>query len=111
MLHRRLTDGLKAPCGTQEQVQDLSQRDRPWGTITAYGHGQRRIAVIKDSEGNAFIPFLLPHCKEIYVIDPRQFRQPLADFVRKHGIHELLVLNNAEVASHTGYTRLLESLY
>jgi len=85
--------------------------DRPWGTITAFGQGQRRIAVIKDSYGNAFIPFLLPHCKEIYVIDPRQFRQPLADFVRKHGIHELLVLNNAEVASHTGYTRLLESLY
>lgn len=85
--------------------------DRPWAKITTEMKGGSSIAVIKDSYGNAFVPFLLPHYKEIYVIDPRQFNQSLPAFIAKNGIDEVLFLNNAEITSHTGFTRLIGKLF
>ncbi len=85
--------------------------DRPWGEITTETNNDRRLAVIKDSYGNAFVPFLLPHYSEIYIIDPRQFHQSLLDFVQLHNINEVLFLNNAEATSHTGFTTLIRKLF
>lgn len=84
--------------------------DRPWGKITTDTENDRRLAVIKDSFGNAFVPFLLPHYQEIFVIDPRQFDQSLIDFMEKHQINEVLFLNNAEVTTHAGFTDLIRKL-
>ncbi|MFM1654189.1 DHHW family protein [Brevibacillus sp. B_LB10_24] len=84
--------------------------DRPWGKITTDAAYDRRIAVIKDSYGNAFIPFLLPHFKEIYVIDPRQFHQPLYDFIEKHRIDEVLFITNMTITTSDGFTRLIYKL-
>jgi hypothetical protein len=81
--------------------------DRPWAEIHTETDNNRRIAVIKDSFGNAFIPFLLPHFKEIIVIDPRQFKQPLLDFLEKRKVNEVLFINNVGVTSDTGFTDLI----
>jgi hypothetical protein len=85
--------------------------DRPWGEIRTGTDNERRLAVIKDSYGNAFVPFLLPHYSEIYIIDPRQFQQSLLDFVQAKKINEVLFLNNAEATSHTGFTTLIRKLF
>ncbi|GLI10327.1 hypothetical protein YDYSG_63600 [Paenibacillus tyrfis] len=84
--------------------------DRPWGLIKTEAESDRRIAVVKDSYGNALIPFLLPHYKEIYVIDPRQFDQPLVPFLKKRQIRELLFLNNTEVAMYDGFSQQIGKL-
>ncbi|KIL42217.1 hypothetical protein SD70_01305 [Gordoniibacillus kamchatkensis] len=84
--------------------------DRPWAQITTDVNNGRRLAVVKDSYGNAFVPFLLPHYSEIFVVDPRQFGQSIAAFMQKRGIHELLFVNNAEVTMDLGFAEQLQKL-
>lgn len=84
--------------------------DRPWGQITTEVNNGKRLAVIKDSYGNALIPFLLPHFSEIYVIDPRQFNKPLIPFLQQHNILELLFVNNSEVLTDTHFMQLVGAM-
>jgi hypothetical protein len=84
--------------------------DRPWGLIKTETPGGRKLAVIKDSYGNAFIPFLVQHFSEIYVIDPRQFTDSLPEFLVKNDVHDVLFLNNAEVLMDTGFADQLSKL-
>ena len=85
--------------------------DRPWGRITTDVNNGKRLAVIKDSYGNALIPFLLPHYSEILVIDPRQFSKPLLPFLQEHQIRDLLFINNSEVLTDTGFIKLIGTLF
>ena len=34
----------------------------------------KSIVVVKESYGNAFVPFLIPHYEHIYVVDERYFQ-------------------------------------
>lgn len=67
--------------------------DFPLGVIKTNAKTDKKIMVIKDSYANAFIPFLLPHYREIYVIDPRHYKENIVNLVKENGIHEVLVLN------------------
>jgi hypothetical protein len=84
--------------------------DRPWGQINTEINNGLKIAVIKDSFGNAFIPFLLPHYKEIYIIDPRQFDQALLPFIQIHKINEVLFINNVGVTSDSNFSELIKKI-
>ncbi|GAA4876818.1 hypothetical protein GCM10023310_65760 [Paenibacillus vulneris] len=84
--------------------------DRPWGRITTEINNGKRLAVIKDSYGNALIPFLLPHYNEIYVIDPRQFTKSLVPFMEEHQIQELLFINNSDVLSNPDFMQLVRGM-
>ncbi|UUZ86067.1 hypothetical protein LJK88_23140 [Paenibacillus sp. P26] len=95
--------------GKKNKYRIFLSGDRPWGRITTESDGPR-LAVIKDSYGNALIPFLLPHFSEIYVIDPRQFNRPLDAFVREHKIRELLFVNNAEVTMESSFAEQLRRI-
>ena len=51
--------------------------------------------VIKDSFGNALVPFLLPHYEEIYVVDSRFYSisaagKNIVEFIKEKGIGEVL---------------------
>lgn len=50
----------------------------------------RKLCVVKDSYGNAEIPFYTGSFEEIYVIDMRYFEVNLVDFVKQMGITDLL---------------------
>lgn len=63
------------------------------GVIKTNVRTDKKIMVIKDSYGNAFIPFLTPHYSEIYVVDPRYYKESIVDLVNKNGIGEVLFLN------------------
>ena len=64
------------------------------------------IVVIKESYGNAFVPFLVDSYEYVYVIDYRKWDGHLADFVVENGIDDVLFLN---VVSNTSTSeRLLE---
>lgn len=65
---------------------------------TGLGNG-RKIAVVKESFGNAFAPFLISHYDEIFVVDQRYFQLGFIDFIHQNGINELLFINNIFAAN------------
>ncbi|WP_313344074.1 DHHW family protein [Sedimentibacter sp.] len=67
--------------------------DFPLGVIKTNAKSDRKIMVIKDSYGNAFIPFLTPHYREIYVVDPRHYKESIVDLVKDNNIGEVMFLN------------------
>lgn len=61
---------------------------------TSAGNG-RRLAIFKDSYGNALPQFLFGSFEEIYVLDMRFFTYNAIDFFKEKGITDLLFANNA----------------
>ena len=57
------------------------------------------IVIIKESYGNAFVPFLVDSYEYVYVIDYRYWTGDLADFVIDNGIDDVLFLNVINVTS------------
>ena len=57
------------------------------------------IVVIKESYGNAFVPFLVDSYEYVYVIDYRHWSGDLADFIIDNGIDDVLFLNVVNVTS------------
>ncbi len=53
----------------------------------------RKVLVVKDSFGNAFVPYLANHFDEVYVVDPRYYVRSLDKLVKENGITDLIVLN------------------
>ncbi len=66
-----------------------------------------KILVIKDSYGNAFIPFLLPHYGDIYIADPRYFKNDIYDLIEDNEIDELLIINYATVLQLPVFSQML----
>ncbi len=65
------------------------------------------IVIVKESYGNAFVPFLVDSYEYVYVIDYRYWNGHLADFVKENGIEDVLFLN---VVSNTSTTLRLQDL-
>ena len=66
------------------------------------------IAVVKESFGNAFAPWLVNSYNKVYVIDHRHFPdvfdETLSEFVKEKGIKDVLFCNNiTATCSLTGY--------
>ncbi|MBS5215556.1 MAG: hypothetical protein KHY79_06960 [Clostridiales bacterium] len=55
--------------------------------------------VIKESYGNAFVPFLVDHYQDVYVVDYRYYTGSLSYLVISKGIQDVIFLNNAEALS------------
>ena len=61
----------------------------------------RVLLMLKDSYGNALVPFLPDHFETVYVVDPRSFNTSstpsfdLIDFARANGVTDILVQTNA----------------
>lgn len=55
----------------------------------------RKLAIFKDSYGNALPQFLFGSFEEIYVFDMRFFTYNAVDYIKEHGITDLLFANNA----------------
>ena len=72
--------------------------------------------VLKESYGNAFVPFLTSHYSKIIVIDPREFNQDgkpsldLADFAAGQGIDDLIVINYPYMINSKAFARYLNAL-
>ena len=55
--------------------------------------------VVKESYGNAFVPFLVDHYEYVYVVDYRYYPSGLMGLIKEKGIKEVLFLNNVMAAS------------
>lgn len=65
------------------------------------------IVIVKESFGNAFVPFLVDSYEHVYVIDYRYWSGNLADFVTENQIDDVLFLN---VISNTSTSARLNDL-
>ena len=67
------------------------------------GHG-RKIAVVKESYGNAFVPYLTNNFEEVHVVDLRSFRDVsndnLTTYCQNNGITDLLFINGVMSANN-----------
>lgn len=59
----------------------------------------KKIAVIKESYGNSFAPYLTANYEEVHVIDFRYFGQNLKSYMQDNGITEVLFINNVMSAN------------
>jgi len=59
----------------------------------------KKIAVVKESYGNAFVPYLTYNYEEVHVIDFRHFGQNLKSYCESNEIDEILFINGVMSAS------------
>jgi len=79
----------------------ISSGGGTWSVIKTEVKNGKKLLVIKDSFGNAIIPFFLPHYEEIYVIDARFYnsaftKMGVPQFVNHYGIQEVAIINYME---------------
>lgn len=55
--------------------------------------------VIKESYGNAFVPFLVDHYETVYVIDYRYYDDNVVNFITKNKVQDVLFINNIMATS------------
>ena len=55
---------------------------------------KKSILVLKDSYGNAFVPFLAQDYRDVYVVDYRHYQGNASSLIQEKGIEEILFLNN-----------------
>lgn len=67
--------------------------------VNEENHAGRKLALVKDSYGNAIAPFLAASFEEVHVLDFRSFPGNLPDYCRENGITDVLFLNNVMSAN------------
>ncbi|MBQ3708444.1 MAG: hypothetical protein II889_11130 [Clostridia bacterium] len=81
--------------------------DHPFITITVPDNPQNLAClVLKDSFGNAFVPFLCEHYGTVLVVDPRTFEGSLFDRVAPYSLTDIIFVNNVEAANSIAWPRL-----
>lgn len=74
--------------------------DNPLIHIVTKNKNGRRVAILKDSFGNAFTPFLISHYEEIYSLDSRSSGVDIAEFCALHDIDDIIIENYAFAISN-----------
>lgn len=62
-------------------------------------HDNSSCVVIKESFGNAFVPFLVNNFENVYVVDYRYYEGTIPNLVQAKGIRDVIFLNNISAAS------------
>lgn len=52
--------------------------------------------VVKESYGNAFVPFLVDHYQTVYIVDYRYYSDNLTNFILQNNIRDLIFLNTSD---------------
>ena len=84
--------------------------DHPVVKITTDTPGNRSILIIKESYGNAFVPWLCNNYKEIYVIDPRKLTVDISSFVKSNFIQEVMFLNYMFIPTNNTFMDALNKM-
>ncbi|MBE6907388.1 MAG: hypothetical protein E7476_14070 [Ruminococcaceae bacterium] len=73
-------------------------------------HNGRKIMIVKESFGNAFAPYLINHYEEVYIVDQRYFQLASVEFIKEHGINELIFANNSFAACTPYHIRCIDNM-
>jgi len=87
--------------GKDKYLVFLSSGGATWSVIKTDVKNGKKLLVMKDSYGNTFVPFLLPHYEEIYVVDSRFYSKystgkNIVEFIKDNGINEILFVHYME---------------
>lgn len=79
------------------------------------------VLIVKDSYGNAFIPFLIDHYEYIYWIDFRNYKKwcgwaghpdpSISNLVERKGIQDVILCQNISIAGSSSALDVMESIY
>lgn len=78
------------------------QGDLPVVKMETQHKNGRKIAVVKESYGNAFACFLINNYEKVIVVDQRYYTGDFIKMLKAEGINELLFINNI-FAAHTPF--------
>jgi hypothetical protein len=78
------------------------QGDLPIVKMETQHKNGRKIAVVKESYGNAFACFLVNNYEKVIVVDQRYYTGDFVKMLKAEGINELLFINNI-FAAHTPF--------
>ncbi len=78
------------------------QGDLPTVKMETRHKNGRKIAIVKESYGNAFAPFLINNYEKVIVVDQRYYTGDFIAMLKAEGINELLFINNI-FAAHTPF--------
>jgi hypothetical protein len=78
------------------------QGDLPICKMETQHKNGKKIALVKESYGNAFAPFLVNNYEKIIVVDQRSYKGNFIAMLKAEGINELLFINNI-FAAHTQF--------
>lgn len=84
--------------------------DQPLEKIVTGNKNGKKILVIKESYGNALVPFLCDNYEEVYVVDPRKTNFNLASFVKNQSIDEVLMINYTFAMANETYKNALQAM-
>lgn len=76
--------------------------DVPLMRVETQQRSGRSILVIKDSYGNAFVPYLAAHYDRVFIADYRSFHRNIPQFMAENGIGELLFAHNSFTVNSRG---------
>lgn len=84
--------------------------DYPLIQVKTNIHNGRKIMIVKESFGNAFAPYLINHYEEVYIVDQRYFQLASVEFIKEHGINELIFANNSFAACTPYHIRCIDNM-
>lgn len=68
--------------------------DNPYMSIVSSDiKNGKKLLVIKDSYGNAFVPYLVSNFEEVHIIDYRYYKDNVSDIIKNNGITDILFIN------------------
>lgn len=74
-------------------------------------NNDKKILVIKESYGNAFVPFLVNNYDEVHVIDFRHYSGNVKEYCTQNGIKEVLFLNGIMSANNAMQIDSMNTLF
>lgn len=81
--------------------------DNPYTVINVPENPQdKNVLVLKDSFGNGFVPFLVEHYGNIYVVDARYCSFNIYDQLADAGITDVIFVNNIQAANSPAWPKL-----
>lgn len=110
MKYRQATGGyIKSPViadatnyGSDLKYVAFMDGDNAFSVINNKGvEGNKSILVVKESFGNAFVPFLADHYRNVYVVDYRYWKGSLSKFVEEKKIDDVLIQNNVSMTRNS----------
>ncbi len=66
--------------------------------------------VVKESFGNAFVPFLVSHYETVYVVDYRYYQDDFIRFVTENGVDDVIFINNMSATRSTNLMTFVDDL-
>ena len=81
--------------------------DNPYTVINVPENPQdRNILVLKDSYGNAFVPFLVENYGNIMVVDTRYTTMNVKETFADYDLTDILFVNNLEAANSPAWSKM-----